>query len=307
MKISVVITTYNREVMVREAVEAVLRQEKTPYEVIVIDDGSTDGTCEGLYDYQDKIIYIRTENHGISHARNCGIIHSHGDYIAFCDADDIWLPTKLAEQATALALHPNFHIVYTDEIWLFQNKRINQKLRHRKQTGWIFEASLPLCLVSPSSVMMHRKIIDTIGWFDELLDVCEDYDFWLRTAHKYPFLFIDKPLIVKRGGHEDQLSRKHWGMDRFRVTALLKLLAMPDLSLTEETQVLRTLAGKAAVLARGYAVRDKQEECRYFLALRQAARKKLRIIGDMNFKITTRTVRETPHDILNQAKKETSQ
>ena len=93
----------------------------------------------------------------------------------------------------------------------------------------IFERCLELCIVSPSAVMMKRSLLDEVGFFDETLPVCEDYDLWLRVTARYPVHFIEKPLIVKRGGHDDQLSRAFWGMDRFRVYALLKMLREQDL------------------------------------------------------------------------------
>jgi glycosyltransferase involved in cell wall biosynthesis len=262
--VSVVITTYNRRVFLKEAVLSVLNQDYKNKEVIVIDDGSTDNSHDetrGL-----PVQYIWTANEGISHARNTGIQVAKGEYIAFLDVDDLWLKGKLSQQI-GLMEGQGFSISYTDEIWIRNGKRLNQRKRHKKYTGYIFEQCLPLCIISPSSVVIKREIFDDVGLFDESLPVCEDYDIWLRIASKYPVLFVDKPLIVKRGGHEDQLSIRYEGIDRFRIQSLLKIVNSGTLDNAQYTQAKEELIKKCQIYGNGAKKRGKVEEAGHYFEL----------------------------------------
>jgi GT2 family glycosyltransferase len=159
--------------------------------------------------------------------------------------------------------HPDIEICQTEEIWVRDGVRVNPKKRHQKPAGDIFRASLDLCLVSPSAVMMTRKLLDRVGGFDERYAVCEDYDLWLRVARDVPVSLIDQPLVVKRGGHNDQLSRSTWGMDRFRIQALAKLLRS-GLEGEKKEWVVEVLGKKVAVLVQGARKRGKEEEARKY-------------------------------------------
>jgi len=269
--ISAIITTYNRAEMVVEAINSVLAQTRQADEIIVVDDGSTDQTPLTLSQFSGLIRYFRFANGGISSARNRGIGLARYELIAFLDSDDLWLPDKLARQEEYMRQNCHCLISYTGEIWLRANTRINQGNRHRKPDGWIFEPSLQLCLVSPSSVMIRRQLFQTIGLFDESLPVCEDYDFWLRVAHRFPFHFIDVPLIVKRGRHAGQLSHKYPTMDRFRIIVLQKLLCQSDLSVEQRKQVLQVIIRKSSIIAAGCHIRNKHEDENYFSAIKQSA------------------------------------
>lgn len=262
--VSVIIPTYNRAVMLCNAIESVLQQTLLPKEIIIVDDGSTDNTSLEIQKFASSIKYFRKEHKGVSAARNFGIINSSGKFIAFLDSDDLWLPEKLANQVEILNNFKEFPITYTDEIWLRNGKRVNAGLRHKKVSGWIFEPSLHLCLVSPSSVLIRRELFNQIGYFDETLTVCEDYDLWLRIAHRYPFHLLNKPLIIKRGGHKDQLSEKYWGMDRYRVRVLDKLLTFPDLSPQQRKEINRVLHEKKMILYQGLKKRGKKFEAQIY-------------------------------------------
>ena len=202
--VSVIIPTYNRGWILREAIDSVLAQEYSDYELIVVDDGSTDDTREILGLYGQDIIALRQPNQGVSAARNRGIADSHAQLVAFLDSDDLWLPQKLIRQVAFFQSNPDAQICQTEETWVRNGVRVNPKKRHQKLSGMIFEPSLALCLVSPSAVMIEKTLFDIVGGFDESLPACEDYDLWLRISCRFPIYLLDTPLIIKRGGHEDQ-------------------------------------------------------------------------------------------------------
>ncbi len=249
-RVSVVIPTYNRGRVVTEAVDSVLSQEYGDFELIVVDDGSTDDTRELLGRYGGRLTLLSQENRGVSAARNTGIRASRGELIAFLDSDDTWLPGKLTDQVAFFDENPEALICQTEEIWVRNGKRVNPKKKHRKLSGMIFEPSLALCLVSPSAVMIRRRLLDEVGLFDEELPACEDYDLWLRISRRYPVHLTETPRIVKRGGHEDQLSRAP-RLDRFRVRAMEKLLLSGELSPEQERAVRAAVREKSAVYAAG--------------------------------------------------------
>lgn len=257
--VSVIIPTYNRWPWVGEAIESVLGQTFTDFELIVVDDGSTDETAERLDPYEAVVQVIEQGHRGVSAARNRGVQASRGRYLAFLDSDDLWLAGKLEVQTDFMDRHRQYLICQTDEVWLRRGVRVNPKNIHRKPSGDIFRASLERCLVSPSAVMLTRNLFDRVGGFDESLAVCEDYDLWLRIAVEQEVGLIPEPLIVKRGGHADQLSHSVWGMDRFRVCALQKLLRQ-RLPAQKRVWALETLRRKVGVLAQGARKRGKFAE-----------------------------------------------
>ena len=144
-----------------------------------------------------------------------------------------------------------YRLIHTNEIWYKNNKFQNQHKKHEKSGGDIFQKSLQLCCISPSSVLIKKKVFDDIGLFDESLEVCEDYDFWLRFCCKYPVNFVDKKLTIKNGGHKDQLSKKYWGMDRFRVQALENLLRSSVLDEWQRQLTKSMLLKKIKILIQG--------------------------------------------------------
>jgi glycosyltransferase involved in cell wall biosynthesis len=264
--VSVIIPTFNRWPLVREAVASVLAQSYRNFEVIVVDDGSSDGTVEKLSARRDHLKIIRQPRTGVSAARNAGARAACGHYLAFLDSDDLWLPDKLAIQIAFMRAHPELAICQTEEIWIRRDVRVNPKKKHQKPAGDIFRASLDLCLVSPSAVMLTKQLFDRLGGFDESLPVCEDYDLWLRIALEHPVGLVAQPLIVKRGGRADQLSRSVWGMDRYRVAALQKLLR-GGLDGAKRNWALAVLQRKVAVLSRGARKRGREAEARAYEAM----------------------------------------
>ncbi|MDX1708099.1 MAG: glycosyltransferase [Desulfobacterales bacterium] len=257
--VSVIIPTYNRDWIVGEAIDSALAQDFSNYELIVVDDGSDDRTPQILAAYGDKITVLRQPNRGVSAARNRGVAAAAGSLIAFLDSDDLWLPHKLSAQVRFFADHPDAVINQTQERWVRNGVRVNPKKRHLKFSGMIFDRSLALCLVSPSAVMIKKSLLDTVGGFDEDLPACEDYDLWLRISRQYPVHLIDTPLIVKRGGHADQLS-KAAGLDKYRIRSLVKLLESNLLSPRQQQTASATLKEKCDVYAAGCRKRGREEE-----------------------------------------------
>ena len=257
--VSVIIPTFNRWPLVGDAIDSVLAQSYGDFEVIVVDDGSTDDTVKQLSRFGSRLRVLRQPNRGVSAARNLAARHARGNYLAFLDSDDLWLTEKLAIQTAFMEQNPAVRICQTEEIWIRNGVRVNPKAKHRKPSGNIFIPSLELCLVSPSAVMLTRKLFERVGGFDESLPVCEDYDLWLRIAVDQPFSLIDAALVIKRGGHADQLSRFNWGMDRYRVSALQKLLRS-GLDGTRRAAAIEVLRRKVGVLAAGARKRGKVSE-----------------------------------------------
>jgi glycosyltransferase involved in cell wall biosynthesis len=277
--VSVIIPTFNRWPLIGEAVDSVLRQSFTDFELIIVDDGSTDETAAGLAGYGSALRIVSTPRKGVAAARNTGVGQSAGRYLAFLDSDDLWLPRKLGRQTELMRAHPDVQICQTDELWLRNGVRVNPKARHRKRAGDIFVESLELCLISPSAVMMTRALFDRAGGFDEAFPVCEDYDLWLRITAEESVGLIAERLIVKRGGHADQLSRSMWGMDRYRALALQKVLRA-GLAGPRRAAALGVLRRKVGVLASGARKRGKWREAEEYEMLLRAFSSELNDVGE---------------------------
>lgn len=264
--VGVVIPTFDRAHTLARALDSVFAQTLPPQQVIVVDDGSTDSTAELVAGYPG-VCYLRQENRGVSAARNLGIRHCGCDWIALLDSDDEWLPEKLRVQFEALAENPGYRLIHCDEIWIRNGRRVNPGDRHRKRGGWIFEYCLPLCVISPSAAVIEKSLLEEAGGFNEQLPACEDYDLWLRICSGFPVLYVDRPLLRKYGGHDDQLSRMHWGMDRFRVQALRDLLATGNLSESDRQAALASLRDKCRILITGARKRGNSEIVTQYEAL----------------------------------------
>jgi len=264
--VSVVIPTFNRWPLVAEAVNSVLAQSYRDCEVIVVDDGSTDATASQLAKLASRLKLFVTERRGVSAARNFGVSQSRGHYIAFLDSDDLWLRRKLERQTRFMDEHPEFHICQTDEIWIRKGVRVNPRAIHQKTSGDIFKRSLELCLVSPSAVMMTRALFDRTGGFDKAFPVCEDYDLWLRISAQHQVALVPDRLTIKRGGHADQLSRSVWGMDRYRILALQKLLRS-NLDRSQQAAAFKMLRQKVAIVAAGARKRGREQDAQSLEAM----------------------------------------
>ena len=265
--ISVIIPAHNRALMLADALSSVSAQTCRDYEVIVVDDGSTDDTERTVRTAGMPVRYLRQAHSGVSAARNLGVAEARGEWIAFLDSDDRWLGEKLERQMAFVQSHDDVVACQTEEIWIRNGVRVNPRRRHLKPSGDIFLPSLELCLVSPSAVLLRRATFERLGGFDEGLCACEDYDLWLRLAVDTPVHLVPEALTVRYAGHPDQLSRRYWGMDRFRVAALARLLASGVLGSERRACATRVLARKCEILAAGAQRRGRAAEAEGYRAI----------------------------------------
>ena len=281
LSLAVIIPVFNRRDLIVRALDSVLAQTCQPGEIIVVDDGSTDDVADFLKQEYPMVRCLRQSRAGVSAARNRGIRASSSQWIALLDSDDSWFPEKLERQFEALFSRskdmtgnetlsdvlPESRICHTDEIWIRDGQRVNQKSRHKKHDGWIYRYCLPLCAMSPSSIIIHRSVFDDVGFFDEELPACEDYDLWLRICARYSVTYVDQPLLRKYGGHQDQLSRQYWGMDRFRIIALEKMLNSGVLSEEDHHSTRQMMQYKLTILMQGARKRGKQDDIQHYSSL----------------------------------------
>ena len=257
--VSVIIPTFNRAEVISRAVNSVLNQTFKDFECIVVDDGSTDETGSVLCGFADKIKVVKTENRGVSAARNTGAKLAKGKYIAFLDSDDEWRPQKLQKQLDFMQKN-GFRITQTDETWVRNGKFVNKSAKYIRPSGDIFYSCLEVCAVTPSSVMMEKILFFEYGGFDETIPVCEDYDLWLKMSLKEKFGLIDEPLIIKYGGESDQLSNSAC-LDKYRIVSLFNMLHENAALSDEKKKALReVLAKKVKIYSAGARKRGKFDE-----------------------------------------------
>ena len=260
MKVSVIIPTFNRLSLISRAIDSVLKQTFKPFEIIVVDDGSSDNTSTFIKNNYKSVKLIKQKNLGVSKARNVGIKNSSGDWIALLDSDDEWKKNKLEVQIKSLSEYDYYSVCHTNEIWIRNGTRVNQKKRHQKYGGNIFDKCLDIFRISPSSIIFQKNIINEVGWFDENLSICEDYDLWLRITANFKILFIDKPLIIKYGGHNDQLSKSVNGIEAYRIKSLENLLSNTRLIKDYKRLAIEMLITKLRIYKKGLLKRQKSNE-----------------------------------------------
>jgi glycosyltransferase involved in cell wall biosynthesis len=268
LKVSVVIPVYNRPDLLRRAVLSVSRQSFTPFEILVVDDGSTP-TVGSLKDFNsiDVRILRNEQSLGVSAARNLGIREAIGDWIALLDSDDEWMEEKLEKQIHHIQQHEGLHAVHTGEKWIRNGNEVIPPAYLNKSPDNLWERSLQHCLICPSSVLLHKSIFQSIGFFNENLPVCEDYEFWLRLLLHKEISLVEEKLVIKHGGHLDQLSTTTWGMDRFRVQALINLIESRTLNEKQYVSAISVLVHKCMIVAKGSQKREKFEEATKFLEI----------------------------------------
>jgi len=274
-KFSVIIPTYNRENFIETAVKSVLAQTFKDFELVVVDDGSTDNSRDRLRRYDSQFLYIYQENNGPSNARNRGLKEARGEYIAFLDSDDRWTNNKLEEGDRYIANCNENLVFHTQELWYKDGKIHNPKKKHMKPRGYIFKNCLKLCSVSISTAVIKRIVFEKIGKFDETLPVCEDYDFWLRVSLNYPIFLIDEILTIKEGGHLDQLSKIYKCKDKYRIQSMLNLINRQKLDTDQYKYLLGELRRKCKIYGKGCIKRGKIDEGKYYLSLPDKINKNL--------------------------------
>lgn len=257
MNVSVIIPTFNRASYLKRAIHSVISQSYKNWDLWVIDDGSIDETrswilsCISNDPSFARVNYVRSKNFGVSHARNLGIQLSRGQWLAFLDSDDEWLDCKLAIQMQ-FAKENSLKIIHSDEIWIRRGIRVNPHKKHFKSGGRVFKRSVDLCCMSPSATAIHRDLLLSEGLFREDYPVCEDYDLWLRLTSKFDVGFVDKALIKKYGGHEDQLSHQYFAMDYWRIKSLMSLKESPHINEDERNHLKQSLIDRTTLLLKGY-------------------------------------------------------
>lgn len=265
---SVIIPAYNRRRLLEKAVASVLSQTEQDFELIIVDDGSTDGTAGMVRACRDRRIrYDRQPHRGVAAARNQGLARAGGTFIAFLDSDDWWLPVKLARFRGVIEDHPDVCVFHSEEVWFRGGRRLNPKRKHRKPDGRVYRQALPLCCISISTAVIHREVFSAVGAFDESFEACEDYDFWLRATLRFPVKRIPEYLTEKDGGRPDQLSASVWGLDRFRIRSLSKMLSSGLLNDEDFQATFRELRKKVTVFARGARKRGRTAEADRYLEL----------------------------------------
>ncbi|MEX0799193.1 MAG: glycosyltransferase [Bacteriovoracaceae bacterium] len=270
---SVITPAYNRAYTLERAIESVQIQKFKDWELIVIDDGSTDDTAKVLEAHAGpaKIKIVKTDNHGVSMARNIGARKAQGEWLAFLDSDDEWLPQKLQRQFDFIQNFPDIKLVHTEEIWIRNGVRVNPKKKYKKGGGDQFLPSLKLCAISPSATAIRKDVFSVLGGFREDFPVCEDYDLWLKFTSLYPTGFIEDALLKKFGGHCDQLSGKYKAMDYWRCLSLAWILKNRELSQEKRKAALDVLSEKLSILAHGYKKRENFEGLKKIEEIKESA------------------------------------
>jgi len=278
--VSVIIPTHNRAEYLPHALDSVYSQTCPVVEVIVVDDGSTDHNVEKLSSTYPSVQFLRQENHGVSSARNLGIVKASHPWIALLDSDDRWAPQKLERQINHLSLNPSLRAVHTGEKWIRNGQQVNIPATLDKSEDRLWERSLEKCIICPSSVLLHQSVFEKIGNFDHSLPICEDYDFWLRLLLTHKIGLIDEPLVHKYGGHPDQLSMSTWGLDRFRVQSLEKISTFKNISPRHRAQIYETIIRKTDLLVKGFIKYKKHQEAHRYQALKEQATEELSILNE---------------------------
>jgi glycosyltransferase involved in cell wall biosynthesis len=264
--VSVIIPTYNRYSMLVEALDSVRKQSYPHIECIVVDDGSTDDTPQ-LSNLQD-LRYIRIEHTGMpGGVRNIGSQQASGSLLAFLDSDDLWMPDKIEKQVRFLSNHPDILICHTREIWKRGDRIISQSRQRHKRSGNIFEDCLKKCIVGPSTTILEKSLFMDMGMFNPDLEIAEDYELWLRISAGHSFGYIDEPLVVKRGGHDDQLSARHGQIEIFRIRALSEDIDRKVFQDNQMRLAQSELARKCRIYAKGCMKRGKHAEAARYLGL----------------------------------------
>ena len=262
--ISVVIPTYNRRDLVQRAIDSVMAQTAGRHEIIVVDDGSTDGTADALLSaHGDRIRLLRQANAGVSAARNAGMRQATAPLIALLDSDDLWHPHKSCLQMEWLRANPEFGMVLCDVRRIEADGRLIDVFRRRDfivEDGWILHWILRNPSLVPASVMFRREVLDEVGGFDESLRTAEDIDFHLRVASRWQVGVVEEILVDAMRGH-DGLSMEASTYDDY-VRVIEKTIATPEAQRLPVIVRRQALAEIYARNARGMLLRRRWRDAR---------------------------------------------
>jgi glycosyltransferase involved in cell wall biosynthesis len=260
-RVTVIIPTFDRAAVLPRAVDSALAQRGADFEVLIADDGSADDTDRVLERYagHPRVRVLRLEHGGVCKARNAAAAACGSPLIAFLDSDDEWLPGKLEAQLRLMD-ETGLEISQTGEIWIRNGVRVNPPAHYVKRGGDLFALSLKYCMITPSSVVMTRDLFERSGGFNPEFPACEDYEMWLRITHTHRVGLIPKPMMVRYGGHADQLSTRYPAQDRFRIRGISLLLDGGALAPAHRALALEALGEKLRIYRAGCEKRGRTEE-----------------------------------------------
>lgn len=294
-RVIVVIPVRERAQMLQRAVESVLRQTWRDYDLVVVDDASRLedlSIVRNLVESSGHHWLSFDENRGPAAARNAGVLAGEQQgtqWVAFLDSDDVWKPEKLERQLLWHADYPEVGVSQCQEAWIRNGVKVGKKRSQLQPEGRIFAQCIDSCCISPSCMMMTLSLWKELGGFDERYRVCEDYELWLRLSLKNPVGLVrdvPDPLVIRHGGHEDQLSFSIEAMDRFRVMAMLELLLNGSLGQEETVLVEKGIARKSEILEQGARKRSLRSHAEvYGLAGKQEWEKMAREMENLCFRI----------------------
>lgn len=262
--VSVIIPVYNRRELLKDAVNSVLSQTYKDYELIIVDDASTDKTPDFIRsfaaDHKNVKPLFCSRHSGMPGAvRNRGAEKAAGRYLAFLDSDDLWVPEKLEKQMAFFSF-TDYRIVHTREKWVRNEIEVSQASQIHKREGDIFSDALRKCIIGPSTVIMEKKLYRQVHGFDEYMEIAEDYEIWLRITSTEKVGYLDEPLTVKQAGHWEQLSEKYGQIEIFRIKALKKLLDQKFFDPAKYMEAAGVFSEKCKIYAAGCKKRGRAEE-----------------------------------------------
>lgn len=291
-QVSVIVPTFNKKEQVREALQSVLDQKFQDIEILIADDGSTDGTPLALFKElgaQPEAIDVLAKmgnnsirpfthafqcggitvqyhygiNRGLSTARNRGIKSARGEYIAFLEPDDFWAPHHLSELISHLKRNREVKVCRVSERLIREGKSRAPKHPANRTTGWLFEASLDSSLMSISTVICHRSCFSICGCFDENMPACEEYDLWIRISSHFPIGFLDCNSVTRRTPRPAD-SIRAWNWDRFRVYALEKAFQSGHITPEQRYLVAQSIVLKCERLVEGFKRQKSDERSNFY-------------------------------------------